>query len=78
MSSASQDITGTLSVGRHRTASHARATEPLLLASASSPCLNLPFPETSTLLSEVPFLPGPLERQWLNPGLTPSPVCHPV
>lgn len=46
-SSASQDTTGTPSGGHRKTASHARAMEPLLLASGSSPCLYLPCPEMS-------------------------------
>lgn len=45
VSSASRGTMGTPSGGRQRTASHAHAMEPLLLASASSPCLYLPFPE---------------------------------
>lgn len=34
------------------------------------------LPEMSIALSQVPFFPGPPERQWLNPGLTASSRCH--
>lgn len=48
VSSASRDTTGTPSKGHHRTASHAHAMEPPLLASTFNACLSLPFPEMST------------------------------
>lgn len=46
--------------------------DPLLLASASSSYLHLPFPEMSTASAQTPLLPGPSERPWLNPGLNVS------
>lgn len=58
VSSASQDTTGMPNKGHHMIASHALAMESPLLASASNPCLYLPFPEMPTPPSSQALLKG--------------------